>query len=101
MRLAPKFENSLWRRLTAVFVVLLIAGLGFVESVHLHEGVDPSGAVNTHCALCVLSHIPAVVTTARSAPAPVLDFVSLPSAEPQLHSRLLVPSLSIRPPPSL
>jgi hypothetical protein len=95
------FESSPWRRLTACAVLILIAGLGFVESVHLHEDLAPSGAARSHCALCVLSHSPAAITAARSAPVPVLDYVSLQSAEPQLRSRLLVRSLSIRPPPSL
>jgi hypothetical protein len=101
MRLASQFDKSLFRRLTAVFAVLLIAGFGFVQSVHLHDESAPSSATHSHCALCAFSHSPAVATAARSAPIPVLSFTSLQSVEPQLHSRLLLPSVSIRPPPIL
>lgn len=101
MRLAPQFDKSLFRRLTAVFAVLFIVGLSLVQSVHLHDESATSGAEHSHCALCIFSHSPAVVTAARTAPVPVLHFVSIHSAEPQLHSRLLVSVVFIRPPPSL
>ena len=101
MRLAPQFEKSLGRRLTAAFAVLLIFGLGVIQAVHLHDELAPSGASHSHCALCVFSHGSAVVTAIRLAPTLVVDFASVHSTEPQLHSRLLVPAASIRPPPSL
>ncbi len=101
MRLAPQFEKSLSWRLTVLFAVLLIAGMGFVQSVHLHDELSPSRADRSHCALCVFSHSPAVMTTAGPAPIPVPDVIYLHFAEPQLHSRLLVAVVSIRPPPSL
>jgi hypothetical protein len=101
MKLSPQFGKSLCWRLTAVFAVLLVAGLGFVQSVHLHDELAPSSAARSHCALCLFSHSPAVITAARSAPAPVLDFATIKSVEPQLLSRLLVSSAFIRPPPVL
>ena len=100
MTFAPKFEKSLWR-LTVAFAVLLVAGVAIVQSFHLHEELAPSGVTRSHCALCVFSHSPAVVTVARSVPVPLLDYASLPSVDPQLRSRLLVCSAFIRPPPVL
>ncbi len=84
-----------------MLAVILIAGVGFVQAIHLHEDLAPFGAARSHCALCVFSHSPAVVTATRSAPVPVGDFTALVSAEPQLRSRLLVSSAFIRPPPVL
>lgn len=101
MKLAPQFEKSLRWRLTVVFAALLIAGMGFAQSVHLHEDLSPSRADRSHCALCVFSHSPAVVTAAGPAPTLVPGYIFLHSAEPQLHSRLRVAIASIRPPPSL
>jgi hypothetical protein len=99
--LAPQFAKSQCWRLTAVFAVLLIAGLGLVQSVHVHEELAPSRATRTHCALCVFSHSPAVITAAGSAPAKVPEVAYSHLAEPQLQSRLLVASAFVRPPPSL
>ena len=98
MRLVPQFETSSLRRITAFAAVLLIAGLGLVQAIHLHE-FAPSDAGRSHCALCVFSHTPAVLTAARSAPALVSESASLVVAEPQLRSRLLLPASFIRPPP--
>lgn len=95
----PQFERSLCWRFTAAFAVLLIAGLGFVQSVHLHDELAPSSAARSHCAICVFSHSPAVVTATGAAPAPSLDFATIKSSDPQLLSQLLVSSAFIRPPP--
>ncbi len=70
-------------------------------SVHQHDEFARSGAVHSHCALCIFSHSPAAVTATRSAPVPVRDVAELAFAEPQLRSRLLIPSAFIRPPPVL
>lgn len=96
-----QFEHSGLRRLTAVFVVLLVASVSFLGSVHQHDEFARSGAVHSHCALCIFSHSPAAVTATRSAPVPVRDVAELAFAEPQLRSRLLIPSAFIRPPPVL
>jgi len=100
MRLARQFEASLLRRVTALAAVLLIAGMGLVQSIHLHE-CAPSDGGRSHCALCVFSHSPAVLTAARSAPILTTGFASFVAAEPQLRSRLLLPAAFIRPPPAL
>lgn len=100
MRLVPQFETSWLRRITAFAAVLLIAGLGLVQAIHLHE-FAPSDAGRSHCALCVFSHNPAVLTAVRSAPVPVTRSAALVIADPQLRSRLLLPAVFIRPPPEL
>jgi hypothetical protein len=101
MRLAPQIGRSRLQRWIAVFAMVVIAGLGFVQAVHLHEDLAPSSVSHTHCALCMFSHSPAIVSAARSAPAPIGKSTALVIAETQLHSRLLLPAASIRPPPVL
>ena len=101
MRMVRKFDRSGWQRCVAGFAAILISCLGLVQSIHLHEEFAPRNAAHSHCALCVFSHSPAVVTASRSAPAPVSDFAALAAAEPQLNSRRLIPSAFIRPPPTL
>jgi hypothetical protein len=96
-----QFDSAWWRLWIAGFMALLIVGMGFVQSIHLHNELAPHHAAHSHCALCVISHSPAVVTAARSAPAPVSDFAAFTAAEPQLHSRLLIASAFIRPPPTV
>ncbi len=97
----PQIGQSRLLRWTALFAVVVIASLGFVQAIHLHQDLTPTSADRTHCALCVFSHSPAVVTAARSAPLPTGMFAALAVAEPQLHSRLLPPTVCIRPPPVL
>lgn len=100
MRLVPQFASPFSRRMVAIFAVLLVAGIGFVQSVHLHEDVIPSGPTRSHCALCVFSHSPAVITAAGTTPALATDFASPQLQDPQLRSRLMVCSAFIRPPPT-
>ena len=101
MRMVRQPDRFSWVRWIAVFAVVVIASLGFVQATHLHEDLAPTRVSHTHCALCVFSHSPAVVTAARSAPIPIGNPATLVFAEPQLHSRLLPPAVSIRPPPVL
>ena len=58
-------DRPSWQRCIAVFAALLVAGVGFVQFVHLHEEFSSSGAVHSHCALCIFSHSPAAVTAER------------------------------------
>jgi len=99
--MARQFDSAPWRLWVAGSLALLIASLGFVEAIHLHQEFAPHDTAHTHCALCAISHSPAVVTAARSAPEPVSDFTASTTAQPHLRSRLLVPSTFIRPPPNL
>lgn len=96
-----QFDRSRGQRFIALFAAILLTSLAFVQTIHLHEELSRSGASRSHCALCIFSHSPAVVTAARSAPAPVSAFATRIAAEAQLRSRLLVPSTFIRPPPAL
>jgi len=101
MKLARQSGHSRFQQWTAVFFLLLVAAFSFVQAVHLHDDLAPTGATRTHCSLCLFSHSPAVATAAGAAPIPVRDYASLQLSEPQLRSRLLVASISIRPLPSL
>jgi len=94
-------RSSRCQRFVAAFAALLIAGLGIVQVVHLYDELASSDTSHSRCALCVLSHSPAVATAAGSAPAPIGKSSALVVADPQLHSRLLIAAAFIRPPPVL
>jgi hypothetical protein len=96
-----QLDRARWQRWIAVFATLLITGLSLIQAIHLHEELAPSSAAHSHCALCIFSHSPAVVTSARHAPIATSGFATLAPADAQLRSRLVVPSAFIRPPPAL
>jgi hypothetical protein len=96
MKRRSQFDRTLSMKLTVVFVLLVFAVSVTVEAAHFH----PDTASETHCSLCLSAHsapAPSQISTA-----PVLAQVLAPaeSSEPQLQSRLFVPSASIRPPPA-
>src|SRR5271169_3415809 len=93
-----QFDRSSFQKWTAVFFVLVMAGFGFVQAVHVHDALAGPAS---HCSLCVVAHSAAVVTPASAAPAPVLEAAILAVSEPQLESRLQVISSFIRPPPEI
>jgi hypothetical protein len=87
------------RKFTSAFFVLVIAGFGFVEAVHLHYAVAKQTSPASHCSLCVVAHSAAVVTPVNAALAPAATSAPLAISDPQLQSQLQVASSSIRPPP--
>jgi hypothetical protein len=84
---------------TALLFVLVMAGFGFVQAVHVHDAVAGQTAPASHCSLCVVAHSAALITPPSAAPAQVSDSAQLVVLEPQLQSRLHVTSSYIRPPP--
>ena len=87
-------------RSLALLVLLLIGALGYVQAVHVHDGLAPEqGSARSHCSLCVVTHNAAQVTAATAGPVPIARPGYLAVAEPQLHARLLVSTTFIRPPP--
>jgi hypothetical protein len=70
-----------------------------VQAVHVHDAVAGQSSPASHCSLCVAGHNAAVITPVNAAPAPVMESAVLAVSEPQLQSRLQVPSSYIRPPP--
>jgi hypothetical protein len=99
MWLSRQIEPALIRRWTAVLVVLLVAGFGFVQSIHLHDDSVQTGAAHSRCALCAFSHSPAVITATGATPSPATNVAAQQCTEPELRSLLLVSSAFIRPPP--
>jgi hypothetical protein len=91
-----QFKDALLQKWTALIVVLVMAGFGLVQAVHVHEGL---AGQTSHCSLCVVAHSAAIITPSRAAPVPLLESAVLTVAEPQLQSRLRVASSFIRPPP--
>jgi hypothetical protein len=92
-------DRGTLRKFTSAFFVLVIAGFGFVETVHVHDAVAKQTSPASHCSLCVVAHNAAVVTPVNVALAPVATSAPLAISDPQLQSQLRVASSSIRLPP--
>jgi hypothetical protein len=92
-------DRRLLKKLTAGFFVLLMAGFGFVQAVHVHDALARQSSPASHCSLCVVAHSAAVVTAASTASAPVTESALLAVSKPQFRSQLQVASSFIRPPP--
>jgi hypothetical protein len=87
------------RKFTAAFFVLVIAGFGFVQAVHVHDALAKQTSPASHCSLCVVAHSAAVVTPVNAAIAPFVTSRTIAISDPQLRSHLEVASSFIRPPP--
>ena len=87
------------KKYAAVFFVVLIAGFGFVQAVHVHDTLATHSSPASHCSLCVIAHSAAVVTPAGTSLAPIVESAPLAVSDPQLRSQLQVASSFIRPPP--
>lgn len=94
-----QIDRRTLRKFTSAFFVLMIAGFGFVEAVHVHDAVAKQTSPASHCSLCVAAHNAAVVTPVKAALAPVATSAPLAISDPQLQSQLQVAFSSIRPPP--
>ena len=94
-----QLDRSPLQKWTAVFFVLVMAGFGFVQAVHVHDAEAGQTSPVSHCSLCVVVHSAALITATSTAPAQVSDPARLAVLEPQLQSRLHVTSSYIRPPP--
>lgn len=99
MKPLDQIDRRTLRKFTAAFFVLVIAGFGFVEAVHVHDRVAKQTSPASHCSLCVVAHNAAVVTPVNAALAPVVTSAPLAISNPQLQSQLQVASAFIRPPP--
>ena len=98
MKQNPQFGRPLIQKWTALFFVLVMAGFGFVQAVHVHD-LASTVAPESHCSLCVVAHSAALISPSNVAPAPVSDTAEVAVIEPQLQSQLQVVSSYIRPPP--
>lgn len=99
MKRIHQFDRPLLQKWTAVLFVLVMAGFGFVQAVHVHDALAGQSSPASHCSLCVVAHSAAVITPGSVAHAPILESAMLALSEPQLQSRLHVVSSFIRPPP--
>jgi len=96
-----QFDRGSLQKWTAVFFVLVMAGFGFVQAVHVHDAQAGQTSPVSHCSLCVVAHSAALITATSIAPVQVSDSVRLVVLEPQLQSQLHVTSSYIRPPPQV
>ena len=87
------------KKYAAVFFVVLIAGFGFVQAVHVHDTLATQSSPASHCSLCVIAHSAALVTPAGTSLRPIIRSALLAVSDPQLRSQLQVASSFIRPPP--
>ena len=94
-----QLDRKLLQKWTALLFVLVMAGFGFVQAVHVHDALASQSAPASHCSLCVVAHSAALISPAGAAPAPVFSSAQLAVLEPQLQSRLQVAFSYIRPPP--
>ncbi len=99
MKLWLQFDRFPWKKYTAALFVLLMAGFGFVQAVHVHDALVGQASPPSHCSLCVAAHSAALITPVSAAPAQVADAVKIAVLEPQLQSRLHPALSNIRPPP--
>ena len=96
-----QFDRGSFQKWTAVFFVLVMAGFGFVQAVHVHDAQAGQNSPVSHCSLCVVAHSAALITATSTAPVQVSDPARLAVLEPQLQSQLHVASSYIRPPPQV
>jgi len=96
-----QFDRPLLRKWTALLFVLVMAGFGFVQAVHVHDTLAKQTLPASHCSLCVVAHSAALITPPSAAPVPVLASALLAPSDPQLQSQLHVAFSFIRPPPQV
>jgi hypothetical protein len=94
-----QFDSSLLKKSTAALFVLLMAGFGFVQAVHVHDVMAGQSSPTAHCSLCVVTHQSAAITSVSAAPVPVIAASIAEPSQPQLDSRMQFGASFIRPPP--
>lgn len=90
------------RRWLAWLCVAIVAVFGFVQAVHVHDGLasdESPSAPAVHCLICVAAHSAPAVTAISFAPTLTFTANVVAVPDPQLESQLVVPSSFIRPPP--
>jgi hypothetical protein len=89
-----------YQRCIALLCVLVIAGFGFVQAVHVHDELaGQTSSPASHCSLCAVAHSAVLISPAGVAPLPVVATSMFAASEPQLLSQLQVAPSYIRPPP--
>jgi hypothetical protein len=100
MKPESQFDRTPAMKWAVVLAVVLFAVLATAEIAHFHPVVSgASSAPASHCPLCMAAHSAAAPTQVIATLVFALVFAPAESSEPQLLSRLFVPSTSIRPPP--
>jgi len=99
MKFWRQLDRFPWKKCTAALFVLLIAGFGFVQAVHVHDALLGQSSAPSHCSLCVAAHQAAAITPVSAAPVPRVEATIAELSQPQSDSRLQVGALFIRPPP--
>ena len=99
MVICLKFDRSPTHKCVALALGLLMAAIGFVQAVHVHDALGRQSSPASHCSFCVVAHNAAVITPVNSAPVPVVKASLQDPCQLQRASRLLIGASFIRPPP--
>jgi len=99
MKPSRQLKPPLLQTWIALLFVLVMAGFGFVQSVHVHDAMAGQSSPASHCSLCVVAHSAVLISPAAVAPLPAVAAIVFAVSEPQLQSRLQVAPSYIRPPP--
>jgi hypothetical protein len=99
MKSPLQLKPSPFQKWTALLFVLVMAGFGLVQAVHVHDELAGQASPTSHCSLCVVGHNAALITPASAAPAQVTDSAQIAVVQPRLQSHLHATSSFIRPPP--
>jgi hypothetical protein len=93
-------DRSTFRRIAATFFVLALVAFATAQLIHAHNPANPTSTQSeSHCLLCVAAHSAAAPAQAAIAPVTSQYYILHVVSEPQLRSRLTLPSSFIRPPP--
>jgi hypothetical protein len=101
MTLLRQFDRSPLQKYLAVVFALAMIGLGFVQAVHVHEGLANQTTPPSHCSLCVAAHHAVAVVSSSSAPVLLQEAAFVTPPEAQHQSSLQIGASFIRPPPQI
>jgi len=101
MKLHSQSDRAAFQKWIALLSVLVVAVFGFVQAVHVHDGLASDDGPNgpTHCLICVAAHSVPVITSVSLAPALAFTAKLVASCDPQLDSQLVIRTSFSRPPP--
>ena len=99
MSLLSQFDRSSLQKYLAVWFVLVIAAMGVVQAVHVHDAMARQTSPASHCSLCVVAHNAAVVTPAGSTPTPATEASLADIFMTEFERQSQVCASFIRPPP--
>ena len=100
MKLWLQFDRLPWKKCTAALFVLLMAGFGFVQAVHVHDALGRTDFARNRTVHSAWSRITESFSLLpRVAPTQISESTKVAELEIQLQSHLHETHSNIRPPP--